>query len=91
MTSDRAVGVSTVLATARASFEAMSGRKVDSVSAVGSENGSWRLGFEVVELERVPDSTSLMGSYDVLAGDDGNVVEFTRIRRYYRNRADEEP
>jgi hypothetical protein len=84
------VDVGTVVDKARASFEAFAGRHVESVSSVVRENGGWHIGFEVVELPRVPDSTSLLATYEVAVDSDGNVVEFERARRYYRNRADED-
>lgn len=82
-------GVGTLVQAARESFEHVAGRKVEAVSSVSRGDGGWRLALEVVELARVPDSTSLLGSYEVLTDEDGNVLEFDRVRRYYRNRADE--
>jgi hypothetical protein len=79
-----------VLRTARSAFEETAGRRVESVSSVTRDDEGWRLAFEVVELERIPDSTSLLGSYEVLADGDGNLVGYERVRRYHRNRADEE-
>lgn len=82
--------MSTVLRAARGAFEETAGRRVESVSSVSRDEEGWRLAFEVVELARIPDSTSLLGSYEVLADDDGNLVGYERVRRYHRNRADEE-
>lgn len=87
---DTGAGAVEVVARARKGFEELVGRSVEAVSAVTRDDGGWRLGFEVVELARIPDSTSLLGTYEVVADSDGNVVEFERARRYYRNRADED-
>lgn len=83
-------GLAGMMRRAKESFESLAGMKVVSVSSVTPDDDGWRVGFEVVELERIPDSTSLLGSYEVVVDADGDVVEFTRLRRYYRNRADEE-
>lgn len=85
-----APGVAAVLAAARRDFEEVAGRRVEAVSSASRDEGGWRFGFEVVELSRVPDSTSLLGSYEVLVDYEGNLREYDRLRRYYRNRADEE-
>ncbi|MGH9298849.1 MAG: gas vesicle protein GvpO [Acidimicrobiales bacterium] len=82
--------LSSVLASAQAEFEQLVGRKVETVSSASKHEDGWRVSFEVVELTRIPDSTSLLGSYDVVVDGDGNVVGYDRVRRYHRNRADEE-
>ncbi len=79
-----------VVRSARLAFEELTGRRIESVSGAAREDGAWRISFEVVELERVPDSTSLLGSYEAIADEDGALIEYGRVRRYYRNRADEE-
>lgn len=88
--SDGRPQVGAVVAAARSGFEEVAGRHVEAVSSVSREEDGWRIGLEVVELARVPDSTSLLGTYEVLVDGDGNVLEYDRVRRYYRNRADEE-
>ncbi len=90
MTTEHHAGITTVLDRARTAFERLAGRDVEGVSSVSRSDGGWRLTVEVVELARIPDSTSLLGSYDVLVDEDGNVLEYERVRRYHRNRADEE-
>ena len=90
MTVDHEAGITTVLDQGCTAFERLSGREVEAVSSVGRVDGGWRLTVEVVELARIPESTSLLGSYEVSVDHDGNVLEFERVRRYYRNRADEE-
>jgi hypothetical protein len=45
------------------------------------------LQVEVVEVARIPDSTSVMATYEVQASDDGELLSYRRVRRYYRNQA----
>ncbi len=78
-----------VLAESRAEIEMLTGHPVDSVSAVHRSNDGWTLTLEVVELERIPASTSVLGSYEVVVDGDGAVIEYDRVRRYYRNQASE--
>jgi hypothetical protein len=67
----------------------LTGRPVETVFAAERREDGWHMTLEVVELERIPASTSVMGSYDVIADRDGHVLEYARTHRYYHNRADE--
>lgn len=84
-----AQGLAEVIKRARRELELFIGRGVDSVSSVRRSDGGWTLSFEVVELQRIPDSTSVLGSYETIVDEDGGVVEYERTRRYYRNQASE--
>ncbi|HEX6490563.1 MAG TPA: gas vesicle protein GvpO [Gaiellaceae bacterium] len=74
---------------AREQLEQLLGRQVETISSL-SRNGTqgWVVAVEVVELERIPESTSLLGSYEVKLDGDGDLVEARRIRRYSRNQVD---
>lgn len=82
--------LSSVVASARRDLESLLGQPVERVSSVVRDDGGWRLNIDVVELARVPDSTSVLGSYEVRLDGNGDVIEYERTRRFYRNRADEE-
>lgn len=84
------VGIKTLILRARSEFEELTGRPVDRVVGIEADDGGWRLTVETIELERVPASTNVIGTYDVVVGADGTVQEFMRTRRYHRNRADDE-
>ena len=88
--SDVGKSLAAVIESARSGFERLAGRQVEGVSAVNRQDGGWRLEFEVVELARIPGSTSLLGTYEIRVDHDGEVLEYDRVRRYYANRADEE-
>lgn len=76
-----------VMASAQQEFESMTGRKVEGVSSVRRRENGWALCLEVVELRRVPDSTSILGTYETFVDSDGAVIEYERTGRYYRNQA----
>lgn len=78
-----------VLTAARQEFGSLTGRTVESTSAAHKTGEDWVLQFEVVELERVPDSTSVLGSYRVVVDHAGAVQEYEQTRRYHRNQASE--
>ncbi len=74
----------------RAVIESLTGKEVVSMVAAEHDGEGWRLTFEVVEVERVPTSTSLLACYDVRLDDSGDVKEFARTRRYVRAQPDPE-
>jgi len=77
----------------------LTGRQPESVLGVqrddgdGNGNGDnkdgWRVTVEIVEMRRVPNSTDLLGCYEVTLDSDGDLVEYRRTRRYARGQSDE--
>ena len=65
----------------------LTGRTADTVSGMERTDNGWVVQVEVVELERIPDSTSVMASYEVELDADGGMLSYRRSRRYYRNQA----
>lgn len=75
-----------VIAQVTAQLQELTGRPAGGVTAARrDEDGHWRLSVEVVELERVPASTSILGTYDVVADERGHLLEYARTGRYHRN------
>ena len=66
----------------------LTGKRAESVSAVVPSDDGWRMTVEVVELERVPETTSVLGTYEAEIDEDGRLVSYERTRRYMRNQAD---
>ncbi|MCP9946917.1 gas vesicle protein [Streptomyces somaliensis] len=66
------------------------GREPESVSSFHRTDDGWRLTVEVVELSRIPDTTSLLASYEVELDQDGGLTGYRRVRRYERGRADDQ-
>lgn len=64
------------------------GRAPESVSALKSTEAGWEADVEVLELERVPETTSVMATYRVTLDEEGDLVEYRRTRRYSRGQID---
>lgn len=64
------------------------GRAPESVSALKPVEDGWQADVEVMELERIPDTTSVMASYRVTLDEDGELVAYERVRRYTRGQID---
>ena len=79
-----------MLGAACAEIEGLTGRPVDGVSSVQRSDQGWVLALELVELERIPASTSVIGSYQVTVDESGSVLEYERTRRYFRNQPSDE-
>jgi hypothetical protein len=77
---------------ARAAAEQLteiSGMAADSISGLERTDDGWLVRVEVVEVARIPDSTSVMASYHVMVDADGTLQSYRREHRYYRNQAGE--
>ncbi|WP_030986585.1 gas vesicle protein [Streptomyces sp. NRRL S-1813] len=64
------------------------GRAPDSVSSVQPTENGWQADVEVLELERVPGTTSVMATYRVVLDKEGELVAYERTRRYTRGQID---
>ncbi|MFF3290835.1 gas vesicle protein [Streptomyces sp. NPDC003023] len=77
-----------VLRTTRAQLAELTGMDAETVSSFARTDDGWRLVVEVLELARVPDTSSLLASYEVEVDTDGELTSYRRTRRYERGRAD---
>jgi hypothetical protein len=67
----------------------LTGRRPEKVLGLEQgDNKGLRVSFELVELERIPHSTDLLGCYVVEVDDDGDLVSYERKHRYQRGQAD---
>ena len=70
---------------------ALVGRPVDAVIGMERDEGqSWQLRAQVIEVERIPHSTDVLGCYALTVDGDGRLLGYRRERRYVRSRADDE-
>jgi hypothetical protein len=77
---------------ARRQVEELFGMPVESVSAISrvkdDNGGGWSVTLELLELARIPDTTSVLGSYEAVLDANGDLLEAKRVRRYSRNQTD---
>ncbi len=69
-------------------FTALSGFEPESVTGVKQVDGGWSLLVDVVEVERVPSTMSILASYRVDTDARGDVLAYERLRRFTRITAD---
>ncbi|MFE7775228.1 gas vesicle protein [Streptomyces sp. NPDC057445] len=85
---DRPPAAVEVLRQARAQLAELTGMHAESVSSFTRTEDGWALEIEVLELARVPDTASLLATYEVALGPDAELTDYRRVRRYERGRAD---
>lgn len=61
------------------------------VSRADEEAGGWRLTVEMLELDRIPESHSVVGSYDVRLTSEGDLVTWHRTGLRRRDETDWSP
>jgi Gas vesicle synthesis protein GvpO len=71
-----------------AEFSTLSGITPEQVSGLRSTDDGWSVLVEVVDVERIPSTTSILSTYRVDADPQGGLVGYERIRRYTRASTD---
>jgi hypothetical protein len=79
-----------VVLRAAGELQELIGRDPESVVGVERLDGDeWKIQVEVVESQRIPDTTSILAVYEVLADSNGSLVSYRRADRYVRGKFDE--
>jgi len=64
-------------------------RKIEAVTGLVKDGDEWTVTLEVLELERVPSTTDVIGKYEVTLDKDGEMTGLERTRRFPRAEAGE--
>ena len=73
---------------ARAHLRELRGAEPESVSSVTKTPDGWRIGLEVVEVHRIPESTDVLATYELEVDSSGDLLTYQRRDRYTRAEAD---
>jgi Gas vesicle synthesis protein GvpO len=65
------------------------GRPIESVTGIEKNGRDWTVTLEVLELERVPNTTDVLGRYEVTLDRNGDLTGVQRTRRFVRGEAGE--
>ena len=82
------MGAATAMRAAAQQLAELLGRPPDSISSLKPTEDGWEAQVEVVELERIPDTTSVLASYRVALDEEGELISYERTRRYTRGMID---
>ena len=73
---------------AAAQFSDLSGCVPEQISGLRSTEDGWSVLVEVVDVERIPSTTSILSTYRVDVDSRGELLGYERIRRYTRASTD---
>lgn len=68
-----------------ADFSDLTGQTTIGVSGARPEKDGWSLLVDVLELERIPPTTSVLATYRVDTDAEGNLRSYERLRRYLQS------
>lgn len=73
-----------------AEVAALTGHQPETVVSVEPHEDGWRVGVEMVESHRIPDSADILAIYQVCLEPGGELVSYRRTRRYQRGQMNKE-
>jgi hypothetical protein len=76
--------------TARDQLQELLGKAVESVSGLERTQNGWVATLEVVELSRIPETTDVLGSYELELDENLGLRSYHQVRRYTRSQANGE-
>ncbi|MFE9252747.1 gas vesicle protein [Streptomyces sp. NPDC007088] len=82
------VSIATAMRSAAAQLTELLQREAVSVSSVKATDEGWMADVEVVEIEKIPDTMSVMATYHVSLDGQGQLIGYERVRRYARGQVD---
>ena len=62
----------------------VTGLKPVTVTGTFKDEHGWHVAIDMLEMSRIPPATDVLGDYDVLVDEDGNMVKFERRRTRLR-------
>ena len=84
----RSGGLGSIVREAIRQFIEVNGTEPEQISGVRASDDGWSVLVEVLDLERVPSTTSVLSSYRLDVDSDGQLIGFERVRRYVRAATD---
>ena len=76
---------------AKRELSEITGLEAEAVTSLArADDGTWKVTVELLELERVPNTDDVLGSYEAEVDEDGELLGYRRLRRYARSQADEQ-
>jgi hypothetical protein len=86
----RALNGADIAALAKEQMIALTGLSANTVSGLCKDEQGWHVVLDMIELKRIPASSDVLATYDVVLDAEGNLVSYRRTRRYYRGSTEEE-
>jgi hypothetical protein len=75
---------------ALSTVQELTGYRPEAVTALEWDGEFWRITVDALELERIPNTTDLLGSYEVQLDENGTLRGYRRTRRFQRGQVTED-
>lgn len=75
---------------AKSQLAEVTGLKPITVTGTFKDEQGWHITLDMLEMARIPPATDVLGDYDVLMDEDGNMLKFERTRTRLRGEPLEE-
>ena len=69
---------------AKSQLADVTGLKCVTVTGIFKDEQGWHVALDMLEMSRIPNATDVLGDYDVLVDEDGNMMNFERKRTRLR-------
>ena len=69
---------------AKSQLAEVTGLKPVTVTGTFKDERGWHIALDMLEMVRIPTATDILGDYDVLMDEDGNMLKFERRRTRLR-------
>lgn len=69
---------------AREQLVQLTGLEPDTLAALYKDDRGWHATVILIEMKRIPESNDVLGTYETLLDDEGNLVSYKRTSRYHR-------
>jgi len=83
-----AIGMAGIVKKARSELKALIGLDISSTIQARKEGDEWLVSLEVVEKHSIPEGMDILAAYETQLDEEGNMLEFKRVRM--RKRIDTE-
>jgi len=83
-----AIGMAEIVKKGRSELKALIGLEISSTIQATKEGNEWLVSLEVVEKHSIPEGMDILAAYDTRLDEEGNILEFKRVRM--RKRIDTE-
>jgi len=84
------MGIKQLAERAKSQLAEVTGLKPLTITGVFKDEQGWHILLDMLEMSRIPPATDMLGEYEVLLGDDGDMLKFDRKRTRLRGEPMEE-
>ena len=70
---------------AKEQLGALTGLIATTISDLQKQDDGWKVVLELLEMQRIPEASDVLGSYEVILSDQGDLLSYHRTRRYLRS------